>query len=242
MCSSDLAIGRSAAILGEAAELIEVLGRQDAEQVVTEDGIDLPGLRALGEARARNVLRVYCRVRDIPSPGHARLLEIWRQIRDPRRDSRICIEWNGYALMRYRSKIHIEKAPGDALQDFEPVAWDGETCLPLLPLGGELSFRPEEGRGLSVDRLRSAPVLVRLRSGGERLQMEANRPRRTLKNLWQERGMPPWRRDRHPLLYCGEELVSVPGLGEDHRWRARPGERGVIVSWRPYELRENVSG
>jgi hypothetical protein len=34
-----------------------------------------------------------------------------------------------------------------------------------------------------------------------------------------------------PLVYCGEALVAVPGLGEACECRAQPGEAGVIVSW-----------
>jgi tRNA(Ile)-lysidine synthase len=106
--------------------------------------------------------------------------------------------------------------------------------LPLLGLGGILKFRPEEGRGLSVERLRAEPVTVRLRRGGERLRLDHRRPRRTLKNLFQERGVPPWRRDRLPLVYCGESLVAVPGIGDACEFRAAPGEAGLIVTWEPF--------
>ncbi len=97
-----------------------------------------------------------------------------------------------------------------------------------------LKFKPEEGRGLSLAKLRQAPVTVRVRRGGERLRPDSRRPRRTLKNLFQERGIPPWRRDRLPLVYCGEELVSVPGIGEACEFRAAPAEAGLIVTWEPF--------
>ena len=105
--------------------------------------------------------------------------------------------------------------------------------LPLLALRGTLRFKPEEGRGVSVEKLRGGEVAVRLRRGGERLQPDCRRPRRTLKNLFQEHGFPPWRRDRHPLIYCGDALVSVPGVGDDCRWQAAAGEPGLIVTWEP---------
>jgi tRNA(Ile)-lysidine synthase len=98
-----------------------------------------------------------------------------------------------------------------------------------------LKFRPEEGRGLSLAKLRQAPVTVRLRRGGERLRTDPGRPRRTLKNLLRERGMPPWVRERLPLVFCGEELVSVPGIGDAYEYRAAPGERGLMVSWERFE-------
>src|SRR5712675_402445 len=84
-------------------------------------------------------------------------------------------------------------------------------------------------------QLRAAAVTVRLRRGGERLRLDARRPRRTLKNLFQEQGVPPWRRDRLPLVFCGEELVSIPGIGDACEFRAAPGEAGLIVTWEPFE-------
>jgi tRNA(Ile)-lysidine synthase len=96
-----------------------------------------------------------------------------------------------------------------------------------------LRFKPEEGRGLSVERLRAGRVTVRLRRGGERLRLDHRRPSRTLKNLFQENGVPPWRRCRLPLVYCGESLVSVPGIGDACEFRALAGEAGLIVTWEP---------
>ncbi|OGT85142.1 MAG: tRNA lysidine(34) synthetase TilS [Gammaproteobacteria bacterium RIFCSPLOWO2_02_FULL_61_13] len=228
------ALSRSAGLLAEAAVLLEELGRQDIALLEKDGALDLPGLRALGDARARNALRAYCNQRGIPVPGYSRIREIWKQIREPRKDSNLCIEWDGYALRRYRARIFIEKHRAAKCQDLDLAPWNGEPCMPLMPLHGLLNFRPEEGKGISLDKLRSAPVTVRLRRGGERLQIDPRRPRRTLKNLWQEHGVPPWLRDRQPLLYCGEQLVCVPGLGEDYQWRAAPGERGLIVSWQQF--------
>ena len=55
------------------------------------------------------------------------------------------------------------------------------------------------------------------------------------KKLLQERGIPPWQRRRMPMLYCGEDLVCVPGIGEDCTWQAGPQEPGLIVTWEPFE-------
>ncbi len=227
-------ISRSAGLMAEASELLLQLGGQDIALIENDDELDLPGLRDLGEARARNALRAYCQLRGIPVPGFSFLREIWTQLREPRQDSNICIEWNGVVLRRYRNRIFIEKNRATDSRLFQNESWNGEPCLPLTALNGLLNFKPEEGRGLSVTKLRMAPVTVRLRRGGERLRVDAQRPYRTLKNLWQEKGTPPWRRMNQPLLFCGEQLVCVPGLGEAFEWRAAPGERGLIVSWQTF--------
>ena len=74
---------------------------------------------------------------------------------------------------------------------------------------------------------------VRLRSGGERLQLDPRRPRRTLKNLFQEAGVPPWERERLPLLFCGKDLVWVPGLGVDASFLSSGHAPAIQPDWRP---------
>jgi tRNA(Ile)-lysidine synthase len=73
--------------------------------------------------------------------------------------------------------------------------------------------------------------MVKLRSGGERLQLDARRPRRTLKNLFQEAGVPPWQRSRLPLIFHGDDLVWVPGLGVDRRYQAKRNLAGWLPEW-----------
>jgi tRNA(Ile)-lysidine synthase len=52
-----------------------------------------------------------------------------------------------------------------------------------------------------------------------------------VKNLLQEARLPPWERDRLPFLYCGDELVWVPGLGIDTRFQALAGEPAWVPAW-----------
>src|SRR5882672_2524858 len=226
------AIARAAANLGEARELLDAMAQGDLESCGEGATVDIPALLRLGEARAKNVLRYWCDAHDIEPLSAARLTELLRQLRASRLDAQTSLEAGGWSFLCYRDRLYLQPAAPVSRPDLNEV-WNGENALPLLGLGGVLKFKPEEGRGLSADRLRTGRVTVRLRRGGERLRLDQRRPRRTLKNLFQERGIPPWRRDRLPLVYCGESLVSVPGIGDDCEFRAQPGEAGLIVTWEP---------
>jgi tRNA(Ile)-lysidine synthase len=137
-------------------------------------------------------------------------------------------------LRRYRGLLLIEP-PGHARDADFIELWDGESVLSLIALGGLLHFKPEQGRGLSVSKLREGTVTVRLRRGGERVQLSANGRHRTLKNLFQESAVPPWRRLQWPLLYSGDNLVAIPGIGETVEFKAMPDEPGLIVSWERFD-------
>src|SRR6266849_1529169 len=227
-------IARAAAHLAEARELLDEMARNDFERCAGTDGVDVANLRGLGEARAKNLLRHWCETKNIEPLSAARTGEWLRQLKESRADARIGFAVLGWKFLRYREKLYLRRASETVRRNLCEV-WDGGNALPMLSLGGVLKFKPEEGRGLSVAKLRAGRVTVRLRQGGERLRLDSRRPRRTLKNLFQERGIPPWRRDCLPLIFCGDELVSVPGIGDACQFRAAPGEAGLIVAWEPFE-------
>ena len=227
-------VARAAAHLAEARELLDEMARADFERCAGAEGVNVADLRGLGEARAKNLLRYWCETKNIEPLSAARTGELLRQLSESRPDARIGLAVPGWTFLRYRERLYLRHASETIARNLCEV-WDGANVLPMLSLGGVLKFKPEEGRGLSLAKLRAGRVTVRLRQGGERLRLDARRPRRTLKNLFQERGVPPWRRDRLPLVYCGDELVSVPGIGDACEFRAAPGEAGLIVTWEPFE-------
>jgi tRNA(Ile)-lysidine synthase len=109
--------------------------------------------------------------------------------------------------------------------------WHGEPTLNLPQLNGELHFTPAFGQGISQKKLHAAQVTIRLRQGGERLRLHEHGTTRTLKNLLQEHGIPPWQRDTLPLLFCGETLVAVPGIGVAYTYQAKSDEAGMVLKW-----------
>ena len=234
--AASVTIARAAAHLAEARDLLDEMAQADLENC-GGSALDIAVLRRLGEARAKNLLRDWCEAQGVQPLSAARTTELLRQLRESGSDSRVSLEGRGWTLLRYRDRLHLEPAAAAVERDFSET-WDGGNALPLLALGGVLKFKPEEGRGLSLAKLRENPVTVRVRRGGERLQPDHRRPRRTLKNLFQERGVPPWHRDRLPLLFCGEHLVSVPGIGDACEFRAAPREAGLIVTWEPFDRRD----
>jgi tRNA(Ile)-lysidine synthase len=226
-------LARCAEHMGEARELLEELGRSDYDRCSGGEGtVEVGALLQLGSARAKNLLRFWCEIRGVLPPAAAQIAEFLRQLRASGADARPSLAVSAWRFLRHRGRLHLAPT-GEALPPEFQQDWNGENALLLPALGGVLTFRPEDGRGLSLAKLRFAAVSVRLRQGGERLRLDPRRPRRTLKNLFRERGVPTWLRERTPLLFCGEELVSVPGIGNACEYLAVPGERGLIVSWEP---------
>lgn len=182
---------------------------------------------ASAEVDAQKLLRAYLKGRGLRAPSEAKLLEMLKQLGS----ANPTIEHDGKVLRRYRGKAYLTAEAGG--MTFRPVAWRGESRIGIPALGGELRFKRARGRGIDPALLKSGQFQVRLRSGGERLQPDANRPRRTLKNLFQEAGVPPWVRERMPLLFCDGDLVWAPGLGVDARFLSAGRAPGIVPDWRP---------
>ncbi|MDX9842692.1 MAG: tRNA lysidine(34) synthetase TilS [Aquabacterium sp.] len=101
---------------------------------------------------------------------------------------------------------------------------------PVAAWGGCLVVREVSSGG--VPRSLLADVVLRQRVGGEQFQMGAGRPPRSLKKQFQALGVPAWQRGG-PLVFAGEQLIYVPGLGIDARVQAPEGTPQWSIEWLP---------
>lgn len=180
------------------------------------------------ELDGRRLLRAYLKGKGLRAPSEAKLVEMLKQLGS----ASASIRHDGVLFRRYRRKIYPMKEKTSSAT-FKPRSWRGEARLELPALGGELRFSRVQGKGIDSALVKEKSFQVRLRSGGERLKPDARRPSRTLKNLFQEAGVPPWERERMPLIFCGEDLVWAPGLGVDAKYLSAGRAPGIVPDWRP---------
>jgi len=185
-------------------------------------------LFAKRELGADRLLRGFLAAQGLRAPSEAKLVEMLKQFTSE--GTRTLVEHDGARLRKYRGKVLLDVLPPDA--PFSPLRWQGERRVRVPSLKGELFFKRARGKGIAFDSATKKSFTIRLRAGGERLQPDARRPRRTLKNLFQEAGVPSWERERLPMLFCGDDLVWVPGLGIDARYQVDEKAQGLVPEWR----------
>jgi len=229
--ASRATLARSAAHLAEAAGLLEELAVADAGASMRHDSLDLAVLQRLSPARARNLLRCWLSQAGVAAPPSVRLEEMLRQLLCARADAQVRFRMGAHELRRYRDCAWLVGRRCAVLVDMS-LAWCGEESLRLEGLG-TLEFHAATGSGINLEKLAGSKVAIRLRRGGERFKPDCARPTRNLKSLLQESGVPPWQRERLPLVYCGEVLIAVPDVGIACDWQARTGETGVRLDWNP---------
>lgn len=198
-----VALARSAELCAEAADL---LASADAAllaraRTASPAVIDLDVLRALAAPQRARLLRSWIESLGLPPiPGGA-LEHFEAQVLHARPDAGPELRWEGARLRRW-GRLLAAEAPGPAWHLPTPLEWTGETPL-QLPLGDRLELRPA--------RRLSWPVRVRGRLGGERILLPGRSHRHRLKHVLQERAVPPWLRERLPVLAAPDGEVLAAG-------------------------------
>ncbi|MFC6635129.1 tRNA lysidine(34) synthetase TilS [Microbulbifer taiwanensis] len=211
---------RASANLREAAELLGDLGEADLISCGRRrerfgESIDLGSLRHLPERRQKNLIRRWLAGCGGDMPEAAHLQQALAQALQAAGDRRMAVALGGMVARRFRERLFLTP-PLPAQPERGEWHWGGSGCL-QLPGSWELCAGP----GWPEGRYR-----VRFRRGGERAKPVGRSRSQTLKKLLQEAALEPWLRDRVPLVYQGEQLVSVGDL-----FQCREGLAGSL-KWR----------
>jgi tRNA(Ile)-lysidine synthase len=223
---ADATLARAAAHQADAARLLDELAEQDGKDACDGTTLLREALDALAPHRARNLLRWFLRGHGLPAPSTARLAAMLDQLRGARGDAVIRLAHAGIEIGVHQGRIALHRAPPARFD----VCWQGESELALPH--GTVTFGHAEGAGIDLTRT-SGDVHLRSRAGGERFQIAQDRPRRALKSVLRDAGIPPWERSGLPLVWCGDALAAVAGLGVDAALGAGPGRPGLTVAWHP---------
>ncbi|MDX3907723.1 MAG: tRNA lysidine(34) synthetase TilS [Pigmentiphaga sp.] len=221
----------------EAAAVLREVAHADLEAIQEArppygNALRLSGLNRLSPARRAMALRLWLASQDMAAPSETRLREMARQLQDARQDRQVLLRHGNKQVRRYRDHVIVDskdRSPPALQAASVDFRWTGEASVRLAAMGGTLLF-VSEASGIDPAWLRNTELTMRRRRGRERLRLSPQSPSRSLKNLYQERGIPSWERERLPLLYGGDTLVYAAGLGSDAR--LPQSSPGIRLEWR----------
>jgi len=221
---------RSADHLASAQLLLDELAREDHVLAAAGHRLQVAALRGLEPARLRNLLRFWIRQHGVSMPASTVLEQVAQQMLEARADSVPEVTWGQHVIRRYRDRLYLDRQLPQPPSEMLSWTWRTEPEL-VLPGGlGKLLASVAE-RNVATFRMLPDRLRVSWRSGGEKLQVAANRPRRELRALLQEWDVVPWMRGRIPLLYADEALVAVGDLAIAAEFRAAPDQPGTLIEW-----------
>ncbi|RZA20606.1 MAG: tRNA lysidine(34) synthetase TilS [Lysobacteraceae bacterium] len=195
-------LARSAALGAQATGLLEAedVAALAAAQCA-DDLLDVDALQAVPRERRARVLRRWIdRLGLPPMPGNG-IERVERDLLAAREDAGARFDWAGARVQRWRNVLHAGRIRASLAAGWSQ-AWDGATPL-ALPTGDSLAL-------VGADRFEAA-LRVHARIGGERIALPGRMQRHALKHVLQERDVPPWRRERLPLLSDQEGRLLAAG-------------------------------
>lgn len=225
-------LNRTAGHMADAAALLDELAEQDLEQCLQSDKntLNIDVLQGLHEPRQRNVLRFWLRSLGLNTPSHSQLQHVLSDVLASPSDALACVSWQGVEIRKYRGQLF--SLPTLAEHDIQrSVSWDLSAELTIQGVG-RLQVKQVQGKGLVLS-LQHQKLNIGFRQGGEKIRPANRGHSHDLKKLFQEAGVPPWERDRTPILYQDNEVLAVAGLCICEPYQAGKGQPGLILEWNP---------
>ncbi|MGK3115745.1 tRNA lysidine(34) synthetase TilS [Candidatus Pantoea formicae] len=203
------ASARSATLCGEQEQLLDELLAEQLAQLVDERGaLSFPVLLTMSEPKRHALLRRWIALQGGAMPSREALKRITDEVMHSREDANPCLSFGPFTLRRYRQQL-FWLTPQPSLSQ-HLLTWHDRRQALLLPDGlGTLQSnaeiaclrQPIEGESINIRFQAQGYYHLQGRAGG-----------RDMKKLWQEFGVPPWQRERIPLIYYNQTLISAPGI------------------------------
>ncbi|MCV9879149.1 tRNA lysidine(34) synthetase TilS [Brenneria izbisi] len=223
------AVARSAQLCAEQEQLLDELLAESLHALCRSDGaLSIEGLRPLSTARRGALLRRWLSEHDVPMPTRDQLHRLWHEVAVSRQDAEPVLQFGRWQIRRFRQHLYVL-----------PLMLSLKGCvLPWQPLLGPLTLPDglgslalaEHGTAMRPPRA-DEPVSIRFTVTGM-IHMVGRSRGRQIKKLWQELEVPPWCRDRTPLVFYGDQLIAA--LGRFVTWEGQAEEPGTCwhIVWR----------
>ncbi len=205
-------LSRSAKLHAEASLL--QASYLDAEMFMltgSKDGtLSASAVSDLSDIKQKAVLRYWIKQSGFKVPSAVQLQHIMADVLKSATDAMPLVEWSGTEIRRYRDDIYIMSSL-PRLTTMKPIVWDINHSL--IVDDGLAALNPNDlGELRNILLEQETPVTVRFRQGGERIRLRQRQCSVSLKNLFQEKRIPPWQRERIPLVFANDQLIYIPGL------------------------------
>jgi tRNA(Ile)-lysidine synthase len=218
-----------------ANHLLDGLAKVDLDFCRANEGLSLDRLEGMNSEKIDNVLRYWIFSLGIQLPSSSKLGEMRTQIFNASDDAMVSIHHENFTLHRYSRNIFIVKKSENNKEDHADLlefSWAGEKTKHFPHLKGRLEFI-QGTNGICSNQLLNSRIVLKPRSGGERLRLAENRPSRSLKSHFQTLKVPFWLRSEVPILYIENKLFFVGLVGMDAAFISETQVENINLEWIP---------
>ena len=207
----DKTVARSAGHCSEAQLLLSEQAKKLFLPIfnILDETLTISQLIAYSLTQQRLVIREWFQMLNLKMPSQAFIERIQSDVISARPDSDPLLSGKGYCIRRYRDKLYCLKVAG--AEKIVASIWPKMQISFSFSAGQALYFMPSSA-GICYDKWQKSTVVVKARSGGEKISLPGRKGHHDLKQLFQEAGIAPWERAGIPLIYLDDKLAVVGDL------------------------------
>lgn len=203
------AVTRSAELCGEQEALLDELLRPELDSLLTqENALPVAPLAGFSAVKRAAILRRWLMHCGAPMPSRDALARLWQEIALSRDDANPRLRLGEGELRRYDQHLWWVRVTAGQRQTI--LHWADRHTPLTLPAG--LGCLVATERGIKLRQPAADEQLSVRFSVQGKLYIVGRDRGRGLKKIWQECGVPPWRRETTPILFYNDEPVCAPGV------------------------------
>lgn len=223
-------VSRVAEHCAEAQELLSARAKEKMQALYQADkqSLFVTGLLAHDETSQQWIIREWMDLLGARMPTQKVMAAILQDVLVAQQGSNPQVCHGEHTIRRYRDNLYL--VPVRKQPDLgEIINWT-DTNKPLfLADNGQLILQ-EAKQGITQQIWQQGIVQVKYRQGGEKVALAKRVGRHSLKKLYQEAGIAPWRRDAIPLVYINGELAAIADYWVSAGFY-REGEACIELGW-----------
>ncbi len=157
------------------------------------------------------IIRHWFQFMGLKMPAQALVGRILTQVVAADEQRNPLLSGHGYSIRRYRDKLYCLKnlfASDMQSPKQRHIIWQSDQAS-IHIWNDQVLFCVSASQGILREQWQTARIEVRYRDGGEKISLPGRAGHHALKKLFQEAGVPPWKRAAIPLIYLDGTLAAV---------------------------------
>lgn len=220
----DRTLHRSAQQCYEQQQLLEELLLPLFKQHYRTDDhtLNITGFEHYSRPKQHFLLRLWLEQLNISMPSQTQLNELIDRLIFAAHDSQPQLQLHEYVIRRYQKRLYLTANYADLSSHIIEVKF--EQLLSLPDQLGTIYFEPQT-QGINViwqqtDQQRqfllpfpknTEKIEIHFTYSGK-VRLADNRANQDIKKIWQHAGIPPWQRQRTPLVFYANTLIAALGV------------------------------
>lgn len=190
----------------------------------------LDGLMSYPQHQQINLIRGWLRAYVHYLPDAATIQGWLQQWHDAAEEASPLFAWQGLLLRRYRGGVFIDQPGLSAMENCQVTI--GESRALAV---GHLAWQPAGAAGQGIRMAAGQRLQLQFAKPAGKYYLAGRQGGRTLKKIFQEYGVPPWFRERIPLLLIDGQPAALLGLASGRLvldgFRPTSEETGFLPVW-----------